>query len=141
MNISKKEILVQLRDKWVFEENRLLNDIPMATSERITGKSTIFIPQEILDNEDFDKINDRISKSEIVYAIDEKDNFYKIDPKKFDIAFCTNITLIEGNLDWIISNSIVFTGVGVAISFGGTEMIKWVKRTFTYKKRWISKWQ
>ena len=126
MNISKEEILVQLHEKWVFEENRLLNDIPIATSERLTGKSTVFMPQEILDNEDFDKINDKILKSEIVYIIDEEDNFYKIDPKIFDIAFCTNTTLIEGNLDWIISNSVVFTGVGVVISFGGNEMIKWV---------------
>ncbi|WP_204346648.1 hypothetical protein [Psychroserpens algicola] len=140
MQELKKQILTEISNKWNFEENSLLNDIPIAISEKSNNKKCVYMPLEIFDLNDYNKINGRIKQFEKVYMLDENENFEIIDFNEFDISDFTNVTLIESNLNWIINVSIVFTGIGEAISFGGKEMIEFINNTFSEKEKWIAEW-
>ena len=140
MQKLKLQILTEISNKWKIQNNEYLNDIPIAVSEKSTNKKCIYMPLEIFDLNDFDKINSRITEFEKVYLLDENENLEIINFNEFDISDYTNITLIESNFNWIINISIVFTGIGQVISFGGKQMIEFIYGTFSEKENWITEW-
>ena len=140
MQKLKLQILTEISNKWKIQNNEYLNDIPIAVSEKSTNKKCIYMPLEIFDLNDFDKINSRITEFEKVYLLDENENLEIINFNEFDISDYTNITLIESNFNWIINISIVFTGIGQVISFGGKQMIEFIYGTFSEKENRITEW-
>ena len=94
MQKLKLQILTEISNKWKIQNNEYLNDIPIAVSEKSTNKKCIYMPLEIFDLNDFDKINSRITEFEKVYLLDENENLEIINFNEFDISDYTNITLI-----------------------------------------------
>ena len=140
MKDLKEHILTEMFRKWQFETNRPINDIPIALYEKETGTRSVYIPFEVLDYHDFEKLESQIQKYEKVYLLDKNQHLEIIDFDEFEIENQLNVTLIAPDISWLINISVMFTGIGIAVSFAGDEMIEFAHQAFSHKDKWLFQW-
>lgn len=141
--LSKEEVLEKMNTIWEFETSRLIHDIPIPVREIATNTKTIYMPEEVMDwdiNEYkiIEKITAKLSSN--VYIINDKDEVDLVTTEDAFDYLESNIMIIDENFTWIFATTIVFTGIGTALVFGGENFMKEVQEKLSHHKEYISTW-
>lgn len=139
---NTKGILERLYTVWHFEDSPLIHDIPLPVYEVGSGTKSLMIPHEALAGVDFDIIDRILAKLSVsIYSYEFDENkLNSIPANELDTGGCFNELLFDHDLNWVMGISGVFTGVGIALTFAGEELIKEVKTELLHHKKWFGEW-
>ncbi|EDP96265.1 hypothetical protein U8527_09145 [Kordia algicida OT-1] len=142
--LTKQEVLAKIHAIWEFETARLIHDIPIPVREKDTNTKTIYIPEEALD---WEEVNEYQLIGEIATKLSSQ-AYLITDDNKIDLVKTTysfddmnlNYTIVAENFSWILVNTAVFTGIGIALVFGGENFMKAIQEKLSHHKEYISTW-
>jgi len=143
--LTKEEVLAKIHTIWEFRTSSLLHDIPVPIREIATNTQTIYIPEEVLYDEDeneqdgFQVIDQIIQELSAKVYIIEDDDFMFVSYEKSDLSLPNSI-MVDEDFEWIMVSTIVFTGIGIALFFGGEVLIQNVREKLSMHKEYISSW-
>lgn len=141
--LNKDKVLGKIHSIWEFETARLIHDIPIPVREIATNTKTIYIPEEVLDCEidEYQLIGEiaaELSSHAYIITNDDKINLVTTTYAFDDMDY--NYTIVAKNFSWIFVTTIVFTGIGIALVFGGENFIKAIQEKLSHHKEYISTW-
>ncbi|MEM6684834.1 MAG: hypothetical protein AAF617_03475 [Bacteroidota bacterium] len=143
--LTKEEVLAKINTIWEFETSSLLHDIPVPVREISSNTPTIYIPEEVLYEEDENEQNGFEIIDQIISELSS--NIYVVNNEYFTLTnfensdfYFPNSIIIDENFEWIMVSTIVFTGIGIAIFFGGEQFMKTIQEKLSMHKEYIGSW-
>jgi len=136
---NHNQLLNQMQSKWKFRIAPLAHDIPIPIYEVLTEVGTITIPLETLTPEETYQINHILRKQSKEIYLQDNEGFLGLFPSNdIDVFEELNAMFFDVHLKWIVCSSVVLSGQGISLTFGGEKLIAILKETFVNKENWIT---